>query len=255
MFISDPSLEKLTHVKHAFFTKNGGVSKDVFASLNCNFRGGDEDEVVKKNREAAMKKLGLKPDSLCTLKQIHSDIALSIIDPYEPGLSPEADGLVTDRENITLGILTADCAPVLFADKNKKIIGACHSGWRGARYGILEKTTAAMQRLGASLDSIVASVGPCIGESSYEVGPEFYDNFIKESVNNKEFFKKSKRAGHYLFDLPGYIEHKLNKIGIGAISLTRRDTLKEKNNFFSYRRNSLSNIKQYGCQLSVISLI
>ena len=252
--ISDKNLEKIKSVKHGFLTKNGGVSTGIFASLNCGFGSGDDKEAVEKNRKAALKTCGLERHKLFTLNQIHSNNVIVLREAVLPEPEPQADGIVTDVSGIALGILTADCGPVLFSSSDGKVVGACHAGWRGAKNGVVEKTVASMQKLGADIKTITAVIGPCIGADSYEVGPEFYDNFLKESPENKKFFKKSKKTSKFLFDLSGYIEGKLKSIGVVNVFNTRKDTLKDEKNFFSYRRNTLKGLKDYGRLISIIGI-
>lgn len=253
--ITDKNLAKIKNVKHGFLTKNGGVSSDIFTSLNCGFGSNDTKENVEKNRKIALKECGLEKHKLLTLNQIHSNNVVVLRETILPEHETDgADGMVTDVPGIALGILTADCGPILFSDISGKIVGACHAGWRGAKNGVLEKTVSSMQKLGAKTTDIYAAIGPCIGPDSYEVGPEFYDNFIKETLENKKYFKKAKKPGKFLFDLPGYIEGRLKRIGVDNVSSVKKDTLKDEKNFFSFRRNTLKGIKDYGRLISIIGI-
>lgn len=247
--------EDIPGIKHAFFTRQGGVSTGLYESLNCGPGSEDDPENVDKNRQIAMEKLGASAESLCTLYQCHSNevVTLNDISEYDP--STNADGLVTNKAGITLGILTADCTPVLFADAQNKIIGAAHAGWKGALYGILENTVNAMFELGAANSDIVAAIGPAIGPDSYEIRAEFRDTFLNKDPDSHAFFKAVAKQDHYLFDLPGYVEHRLKKLGLKQVEWVGRDTLSDEDNFFSYRRNTLAGHKDYGRQLSAISLI
>jgi len=251
--IPSKKLSALPSITHGFFGREGGVSKGIYSSLNCRADENDSKENVAENKKRVLAKLGVPETGLQMLAQIHSDKVgvlenAGIISP-----APQADGLVTAEKNIALGILTADCAPVLFADSQAEIIGACHAGWRGAKTGIAEKTLEAMEKLGAKRKNIIAAIGPCIGPDSYEVSVEFYENFLSDLPENKIFFTSGK-PGHFLFNLPGYIKFRLEKSGLGSVEWLGKDTLLEPNGFFSFRRNTLAGMKNYGCQISVIAM-
>jgi polyphenol oxidase len=241
-------------IRHAFFTRQGGVSKGVYASLNCGFGSGDDPADVARNRAIAADTLGLAAERLITCHQIHSPTVLTVEQPWRREEAPRADGMVTRRPGIALGVLAADCAPVLFADANAGIIGAAHGGWRGALTGVMEATVAAMTALGAERARIHAGIGPCIGPDSYEVGPEFPGRFAEIDVASDAFFVLATRPGHFRFDLPGYIAHRLARIGLGAVADVGCDTLADPARFFSYRRACLAGERDYGRALAAIAL-
>jgi YfiH family protein len=241
-------------IRHAFFTREGGVSDGLFASLNCGFGSRDDAAKVAENRGRAMAALGLAPDRLATCYQVHSPDVVVVEEPWRREDNPRADAMVTKRAGVALGILTADCAPVLFADAEARIIGAAHAGWRGALGGVLEATVAAMRKLGADPRRIRAGIGPCIAQASYEVGPEFPTPFLAETAANAAFFRPAARAGHFLFDLAGYAAERLRRLGIGHIEHTGGDTAAEDARFFSYRRSCLRKEPDYGRELSAICL-
>jgi YfiH family protein len=238
----------------SFFTREGGVSEGLYAALNCGYGSGDDPEAVRENRRRAMDRLGFEPEALVTLYQIHSPTVVIVEEPWRPGESPKADGAVTSRPGIALGILTADCAPVLFADPEARVIGAAHAGWRGAFTGVLEETVAAMARLGAEPKRIRAAIGPCIAQPSYEVGPEFHARFVEADASNARFFRPSARAGHHLFDLAGYARSRLGRLELAAIGAADADTAADPQRWFSYRRATLAGEKDYGRLLSAIAL-
>jgi polyphenol oxidase len=245
-------LEKIKYLRHGFFTRSGGASGGVFSGLNCAFSSGDEPEAIAMNRAKVAEALGIAPENLLTLKQVHSARVVTVSQNWGHDSAPQADALVTDRKGIALGILTADCAPVLFADAKKRIIGAAHAGWKGAIGGVIEATVAAMEKLGAARGDIAAAIGPCIGPQSYEVGIDFRKPFIEQAADNEIFFTPSDREGHLVFDLPAYTAHRLREAGVHVIYDTRQDTLPNEAAFFSYRRSCLRGEKDYGRQISAI---
>jgi YfiH family protein len=241
-------------IRHAFFTREGGVSDGIFASLNCGFGSSDAPENVAANRARAAATIEVEADRLVTCHQIHSPEAVEVTRPWRREKNPRADAMVTRSPGVALGILTADCAPVLFADAEARVIGAAHAGWRGAVGGVLDATIARMVRLGAEPRRIRAAVGPCIGQRSYEVGPEFPAPFLAEDPENARFFLPAPRTGHFLFDLGGYVEARLRLAGIGRVERAPHDTAAEEERFFSYRRACLRGEKDYGRFLSAIAL-
>lgn len=240
-------------IRHAFFTRCGGVSGGPFESLNCGFGSGDAADTVARNRAIAMARLGLSADRLVTCYQVHSATVITVEHPWPRDAPPRADGLVTAVSGITLGILTADCAPILFEDVAAGVIGAAHGGWRGALGGIVEATLDRMEGLGAERARIRAGIGPCIAQCSYEVGPEFPQHFAEDS-SSAAFFVPALRTGHFMFDLPGYIEHRLTRAGVVTIERAAHDTVAEDQHFFSYRRACLRGEPVYGRALSAIAL-
>jgi YfiH family protein len=247
-------LAELDGMQHRFFTRRGGVSAGLYSSLNCGYGSGDAPDNVRENRRRAAAELDLAEPQLLTLHQIHSTEVLTVAGGRwtSPG-APKADALVTDRPGVALGVLAADCAPVLLADGRANVIGAAHAGWRGALAGVAEATIAAMERLGAKRENLRAAIGPCIGRDSYEVGPEFPAPFLAQDKANAAFLRPAPRAGHFLFDLAGYLLHRLTVAGVTA-SATGHDTLTGTDDFFSYRRNTLSGVRDYGRGLSAIAL-
>ena len=252
--IQAQTLADLDGVQHFFFTRQGGVSGGLYSSLNCGYGSGDSPDNVRENRRRVAARFGLKEPDLQTVHQVHSTDVLAVADDRwsSPG-APKADGMVTDRPGVVLGVLAADCAPVLLADNEAGVIGACHAGWKGALGGVPDVTVAAMERLGARRERIRAAVGPCIGPASYEVGPEFPAPFLAQDPANERFFRPAKRPGHLMFDLPGYLTHRIARNGV-AVTATGHDTLAGTDDFFSYRRNTLQGVRDYGRGLSAIAL-
>jgi YfiH family protein len=239
-------------IVHGFFGRQGGVSQGPFASLNCAITTGDRPDDIAENRRRAAAALGL--DQLVSTYQIHSPDVVEVDTPWPIDARPKADAMVTRRPGVILGILTADCAPVLFADGKAGVVGAAHAGWRGAKLGVAEATVAAMQKLGADPAEIDAAIGPCIAQASYEVGPEFPGPFLDEDGANVRFFRPSARDGHHMFDLAGYLAQRLTRLGLKSVVRLDRDTCAEADRFFSYRRTCLLGEKKFGCELSAIAI-
>lgn len=246
--------EVLSHVRHGFFTREGGVSKGIYASLNCGYGSNDDKECVRENRARVASKLSVEPEKLLTVYQVHSPNVVTVTHPWEPDGAPQADAMVTKEAGMALGILTADCAPVLFADNKAHVIGAAHAGWKGAIGGVLEATIEAMIGLGAERNRIVTAIGPCISKDAYEVGAEFRDRFLDADGANAKWFSASENDGHFMFDLPGYVEERLEAADIGTIALVGRCTYREQKRFFSYRRTTHRKEKDYGRQISALML-
>ena len=240
--------------RHGFFTRRGGVSEGMFDSLNCGFGSNDDRDRVACNRAIATARLGLAPERLVTCHQIHGIDVVTVERPWGYADSPRADGLVTGTPGIALGVLAADCAPVLFADPVARVVGAAHGGWRGTLAGVLEATVAAMLVLGARTERISAGIGPCIGQPSYEVGGEFRDAFLAVDAAFARFFVPGARPGHFLFDLPGCIAHRLTGLSLAAIERVEHDTAADEGLFFSYRRACLRGERDYGRGLAAIAL-
>jgi len=251
---TSPLLTEIPSVAHGFFGREGGVSGGIYASLNCGYGSGDDREAVRENRGRVTKFLGADTDQLCTAYQIHSPRVALLETPWAWDKAPEADAMVTRAPGVALGILTADCVPVLLADREQRVIGAAHAGWRGAAGGIIEATIQAMSVLGARPEAIAAAIGPCIAQASYEVGPEFIVRFLQERPEHSRFFTPSARAGHQLFNLRGYVQQKLEEAGVSAVNCLANDTCFEENAFFSYRRATLRGEPAYGRQVSAIML-
>jgi YfiH family protein len=247
-------LNDLDGVRHGFMTRLGGVSEGLYASLNCGYGSGDDPERVTENRHRALSQAELQGLPLVTCYQVHSAKAVHVTTAWKREEAPQVDAMVTDRPGIALGILTADCAPVLMADPQARIVGAAHAGWRGAIGGVVEATLDLMVKLGAKVDHVVAGIGPCIAQRSYEVGPEFPAPFLAQNPQNEDYFAPSRRAGHYLFDLPSYVASRLGAAGVKRVNLAYCDTCAEADRFFSYRRTTLEGRKDYGRLLSLICL-
>jgi YfiH family protein len=242
-------------IAHGFFGRAGGISAGIFASLNCGPGSGDDRAHVIENRQRALRELTQDTGAqLLTLYQIHSANVITVTEPWQIGGAPRADAMVTNIPGHALGILTADCAPVLLADAEAGVIGATHAGWKGAFSGVTDSTIAAMEQLGAKCARIAAAVGPCIGRQNYEVGAEFRSNFETADEPNARWFVPSDKPGHFRFDLPGYVESRLQAAGLTNIARIRRCTYADEADFFSYRRATHRNEKDYGRQLSAILL-
>lgn len=239
-------------IKHGYFTRKGGHSNGIFNSLNAGLGSGDNRKCVEQNREEICSAIDVNIQNLATLHQIHSNHVFVATE----GLSfdrPKADGIVTNTKGIAIGIVTADCGPVLFADHKNAVIGAAHAGWRGAFDGVLENTIIAMEKLGAERSSITACLGPTISQSNYEVGPEFYARFIEKDEKLSVYFKPSEKPDHFLYDLHAFIVSCLMQSEVNTEDLDIC-TYEEDENYFSYRRTTHNNEKDYGRQLSVIKL-
>ena len=243
----------LPGVSHGFFGRRGGVSTGMYASLNCGPGSGDARDAVMENRGRAMEALG-GDARLVTLYQVHSAKAIAVEETWDIGANPRADGLVTRIPGIALGILTADCAPVLMFDAQARVIGAAHAGWQGAFSGIVESVLSAMTRFGAKASRVRTVIGPSIGPDAYEVGPEFHARFVAAEAQNARFFRRPSPAAQWHFDLPAYVAHRLNRAGAGSVDLIGRCTYWEEDDFFSYRRTTHRKEQDYGRQLSVIAL-
>ncbi len=253
--IADPLLAALPGVVHGFFTRRGGISEGVYASLNCGIGSGDRHEHVLANRAEVAAALGIAGTHLATPYQMHGADIVVAGKTWRPGEGPEADGVVTRTAGLAIGVGTADCAPVLFAEPEAGVVGAAHAGWGGAIKGVLEATVGAMTALGGRPDRITAVIGPAIAQRSYEVGPEFRDRFLADSPDNERFFVPSDRAGHYRFDLVGHLTARLHGIGVGVISaMGGADTYSDEERFFSYRRTTHRGETAYGRQISAIAL-
>lgn len=239
---------------HGFFTRRGGVSTGPFASLNCSLSSPDDPGAVRQNRARVAGALAVEPACLLGLTQVHGTEVVTVASPWPAGQGRRADAMVTDRPRLALGIVTADCAPVLFADAAAGVVGAAHAGWRGAVAGVLEATLEAMQRLGASLPRVVAAVGPCIAQASYEVGADLRSAVLAHARADAAFFAEGRRQGHWQFDLPGYCAARLRAAGIGQVAAASIDTFSNEERFFSHRRRTLAGSGPIGHQISVIRL-
>ena len=246
MFFAD----NLKEAHHCFFSRLGGASKDNYYSLNCGLGSADTKKDININRGIVSKYFDLNPSQLLTLHQTHSN-KIKTIDSFNQEETYLYDGVVTKQKNLILGILTADCAPILFYDRKNKIAGACHAGWRGAFSGIIENTINAMKKLGSNNSDIKCCIGPCIGEESYQVRNDFYNTITLNNIQNKVFFDKI-TANKFNFRLREFITHKLNVRGIGDISSIKLDTYTSDELFFSYRRSVHKKEDDYGRMISTI---
>ena len=238
-------------VRHGFFTRRGGVSTGPYASLNCSLSSQDAPEAVARNRASVAHALGVDPARLAGLTQVHGPAVITVTEPWPVGTGARADAMVTDRPGIALGIITADCTPVLFADSTAGVIGAVHAGWRGAVAGVLEATVAAMVRLGAAPGRIAAAIGPCIRQPSYEVGPDLHGAVLAGNPGAARHFRPG-RPGHWQFDLAGYCAARLD--GLARIDMLDADTAADASRFFSHRRRTLNGEGPIGHQISAIVL-
>jgi len=248
------ALAALPGLRHAFFTRQGGVSEGVWASLNVGLRSGDAPERVAANRARAAAALDLAPDRLATARQVHGTTALVVDAPWDNGPAPEADALVTRRPGLLLGVLSADCGPLLLADPAAGVVAAAHAGWKGALGGVVEATVATMVRLGADPARITGTLGPCIAQSSYEVGQEFVTRFAEEDTASAVFFRRASSPFKALFDLKGYVAERLRRAGVARVDVLPHDTCADTERFFSYRRSTLRGEERFGLQLSAIAL-
>jgi len=253
LILKSPALSGDTKIAHGFFGRRGGVSQGIFASLNCGPGSGDVRNDVIENRRRVAEALAPQAN-LLTLYQIHSRDAVTVSAPWNLGEGPQADAMVTNVPNLALGILTADCAPVLFADAEAQVIGAAHAGWKGAISGVTDSTIAAMERLGAKRERVVAAIGPCISQANYEVGAEFRERFLESDPAYARYFVPSDKSGHFRFDLEGYAASRLASAGIAQVERVSHCTYADEDDFFSYRRATHRGEKDYGRQVSAIVL-
>lgn len=242
----------LEGVPHGFLGRRGGVSKGICSGLNVGLGSGDDREAIRENRRRAVEAVA-PGAALVTLHQVHSAIAIPATGPFPDDGRPKADALVTDRPGLLLGILTADCTPVLFADPSACVVGAAHAGWKGAIGGVIGATVQAMERLGADRSRIVAAVGPTIARKSYEVDEGFFRRFVSEAPDNERFFADG-TPGHYQFDLEGFVVSRLAEAGLARIEALGLDTYSNPDRFFSYRRATHRGEPDYGRQISLIAL-
>lgn len=252
--IQAPSLSKLPRIRHAFFTRDGGVSDGIYASLNGGVGSNDAPDKVAENRARMAKALGVAPNHLITPYQIHSAEVAAADAPWTVETRPRADAVVTRKPGLAIGVSTADCGPLLFADSDAGVIGAAHAGWRGAFTGVIEATLVAMEKLGADRSRIVAALGPTISQPNYEVGPEFVERFLAADVDNARFFADSERPGHAMFDLNGYIADRVARAGVDDFTDLGLCTYAEPDRFYSYRRTTQRGEPDYGRHINAIAL-
>jgi polyphenol oxidase len=254
IMLTAPTLA-LSGIRHGFFTRQGGVSTGLYASLNGGIGSADNVANVDKNRARMATALGVEPHCLVSAFQIHSPQVVVATEPWPARLRPRADGIVTRTRGLAIGVTTADCGPVLFAEPQAGVIGAAHAGWRGALAGILEATIAAMQGLGAARDQIRAALGPMIRQRHYEVGPDLIERFAAEDPAAKPFFGAAVRPGHAMFDLAGYIAARLRRAGLDHIEDLDACTYEDPQLFFSYRRATHRGEADYGRHVNAIALV
>jgi polyphenol oxidase len=248
-----PALD-LPGISHAFFTREGGVSTGIYATLNGGQGSADDPRCVRENRGRMADLLGVSRERFVTCYQVHSSDVVTVTVPWTREEAPKADAMVTAMRGLAIAVSTADCGPVLFADAAAGVIGAAHAGWKGAFSGVLEATLAAMERLGASRAGTVAVLGPTISRAQYEVGPEFVERFTSADGANAAFFTASARPGHSMFDLPAYVAARLGAAGVGRFHDMVRCTYGEEARFFSYRRSTHRGEPDYGRLLHAIAL-
>lgn len=255
MMLTARSLSALPGIKHAFFTREGGVSDGLYASLNAGFGSGDDPARVAENRARMAAAVGVVPENLLSAIQIHSADVIVAEAPWTPAERPKLDAIVTRRPGLAVCASTADCGPVLFADPEARVVGAAHAGWRGALAGVTDATIAAMERLGAARERIVAAIGPMIRQPNYEVGPEVQAQFVAQDPGHARFFAPAGRDGHALFDLAGYVAARLAAAGIGRIEDVGVCTYAEEARFYSFRRATHRAEPDYGRHVNAIALM
>jgi YfiH family protein len=252
--IEAAGLGRIAGLRHGFFTREGGYSQGLYASLNCGLGSGDDLSTVRRNRQSVAKALGAESANLLSVFQVHGNTVMQVTEPWDESARPKADGLVTRRPGIAVAILTADCAPVLMADTTVGIVGAAHAGWKGAIGRVLESTIDEMERLGGHRRHIVAAIGPAISQGAYEVGQDFYDRFLASEPGNARFFVASDRPLHHRFDLQAYCAYRLEALGLQQVEIVTACTYREEQRFFSYRRATHRGETDYGRQISAVML-
>jgi hypothetical protein len=253
MKLDSPLLSAIPGLRHAFFTRDGGVSDGIYASLNGGLGSNDDAANVAENRRRMAEQLGITPKNFLTVYQIHSPDAVVASAPWQDGSRPRADAIVTRTEGLAICVTAADCGPILFVDPNARVIGAAHAGWKGALSGILEATVEAMEKLGAERSGMVAAIGPLIRQHSYEVGREFVERFTEADAENAVFFVPSAREGHAMFDLAGFIRMRLENAGVLMIDDIGVDTYSDER-FYSYRRSVHRKEPDYGRHVHALVL-
>ena len=254
MKLESPLLSAVPGLRHAFFSRHGGVSNGVYAGLNGGIGSNDDPANVTENRRRMAEQIGVSPERLLTAYQVHSPEVVVAAAPWDMGSRPRADAIVTRTAGLAIGITAADCGPILLVDPNRRVIGAAHAGWKGALTGIVESTLQAMEKLGAERLNIVAAIGPLIRQHSYEVGGEFVERFIETDAENALFFLPAAREGHAMFDLAGFIRRRLENAGVLVIDDIGIDTYSDER-FFSYRRSVHRQESDYGRHVHAIALV
>jgi polyphenol oxidase len=250
--IEAPNLKALPSIRHGFFTRAGGVSTGIYAGLNCGLGSKDDSALVIENRRRVSQHLGGTYDGVVTLYQVHGATALSIDAPVSRDALPKTDAVVTKTPGLVIGVLTADCAPVLFADPEAKIVAAAHAGWRGAVAGIVESTIVEMERLGAKRERIHAALGPCINQPAYEVGPDFETELLSRDTSFARFLNRANAKAKAHFDLPGFVMARLEATKIANAVSAASCTHANESLFYSYRRTTQRKEEDYGRQISAI---
>lgn len=254
MQIVAASLAVLPGIRHAFFTREGGVSSGIYGSLNGGVGSADDPDHVRENRARMAAAIGVAPQNLLTAYQVHSPDVITVDAPWPADRRPRGDALVTRMPGIGLGVSSADCGPLLFADGEAGVIGAAHAGWRGAFHGVIEATIDAMQALGAQRARIRVALGPLIRQDDYEVGPEFVASFLAADPGNMRFFEPAERSGHAMFDLPGYIASRIERAEVGGFEDLGLNTYADPARFYSYRRTTQHGEPDYGRHINAIAL-
>ena len=253
MRLGSPLLSAIPGLRHAFFTREGGVSDGIYTSLNGGLGSQDDPANVAENRRRMAAHMGVPPEHFLSAQQIHSPDAVVATGPSQDASRPRADAIVTRVQGLAIGVTAADCGPILLVDPNARVIGAAHAGWKGALSGILESTVEAMEKLGAEPSGIVAAIGPLIRQHSYEVGGEFVERFVQADAENTLFFIPSAREGHAMFDLAGFIRMRLENAGVLMIDDIGVDTYSDER-FYSYRRSVHLGEPDYGRHVHAIAL-
>lgn len=253
MTLASPLLSAIPGLRHAFFTRDGGVSDGIYGSLNGGIGSSDDPANVAENRRRMAERMGVASSHFLSVHQTHSPDAVVASGPWESASRPRADAIVTRSEGLAIGVTAADCGPILFVDPNARVIGAAHAGWKGALTGIVESTIEAMEKLGAERSGIVAAIGPLIRQHSYEVGGEFVERFLEADAENAVFFMPSAREGHAMFDLAGFIRMRLESAGVLMIDDIGVDTYSDER-FYSYRRSVHRKEPDYGRHVHAIAL-
>ena len=252
MRLESPLLAAIPGLRHAFFTREGGVSDGVYSHLNGGLGSRDDPTHIAENRRRMAEQMGIAPTHLLNVHQVHSPDAVVATGPWD-GQKPKADAIVTRTDGLAIAVTTADCGPVLLVEPNARVIGAAHAGWKGALTGVLEASIAAMEKLGAERNGIIAAIGPMIRQPSYEVGSEFVTRFLDADADNAVFFLPSSREGHAMFDLAGFIRDRLEAAGVLMIDDLGLDTYSDER-FFSYRRSVHRGEPDYGRHVHAIAL-
>jgi YfiH family protein len=252
--IAAEALTQVRGVAHGFFTRQGGCSQGLFSSLNCGYGSGDDKEKVARNRAIVADALGIENANLLTVYQEHSPRVVTVTSAWPAQAPPAADAMVTREPRLALGALTADCAPVILAERSGGAIGVAHAGWKGALSGVADATVAAMEDLGAERRNIIAVIGPTISAAAYEVGPEFRTRFLAADRANEQFFTPATRERHSMFDLPAYLAQRLRRLDLAAVIDTAFCTYADEAHFFSYRRATHRGEPQYGRLISAVAI-